>query len=677
MKVLLEGPILTKSGYGEHARLVYRALKKRDDIEVLVDPLAWGQTTWEQPDEEVVEDIRALGRYATACNQQQRQPEFSMQIHVGIPNEFQKKAPYSICVTAGIETDRVAPSWLIKTHQGIDKFIVPSEHAKSGFVKTIYEIINKKEGTKTQINCACPVDVIHYPVKKTEGPDLEIDFDTDFNFLSIAMTGPRKNLDMTIRGFIEEFRNDENVGLILKTSLGRSSIEDRRKTLNQVSKFISNLGEKKCKIYLLHGDLSESEIHSLYKHPKIKAYVSTTHGEGYGLPVFEAVYSGMPVAVTDWSGHLDFLSGPLKGKTKKLFARIDYDVKQVDKKAVWKDIITEDSKWAYPSESSYKSQMRKVYSNYGMYKKWASILQEQANKNHKLDDILEKYNISIFGNFVSNNSNDIESLRNQALEISDVKERAKFARSTISDSEMSQRDKIDFLKDLFRGDTAYLVSCGPTLTDHDPEKIKDLLSKNFGISIKQAFDLFGENIDLHLYNCANHKQYDYSNHRPIVMEASTSPYKMGECDLKFFIRERDFNKSTAAAHNFEEWTFDKQPLLRPYGPGIEYEVVFFALEHLGFSEVITIGWDNKLIKGNADQQHFYDKQDSGFDKKDFIHSNEVAMNEDAVKTLEHEEKITTDAMLPWYEWLKSKGTTLKIISDINPAPECIERLHIK
>jgi glycosyltransferase involved in cell wall biosynthesis len=676
MKVLLEGPILTKSGYGEHARLVYKALKRRDDIEVLVDPLAWGQTTWEQPDEEIIEDIRALGAYANICNQAQKQPEFAMQIHVGIPNEFQKKAPYSICVTAGIETDRVAPSWLVKTHQGIDKFIVPSEHAKTGFVKTAYEIINQTNNTRTQVNCACPVDVIHYPVKSPEGAPLQVEFETDFNFLTIAMTGPRKNLEMTIRGFVEEFREDSNVGLVLKTSLGRSSIIDRQRTLKQIGQFVSSLGEKKCKIYLLHGDLSESEIHSLYTHPKIKAYVSTTHGEGYGLPIFEAAYSGMPVIATDWSGHLDFLSGPLKGKAKKLFARIDYDLKQVAKNAVWKDIITEESKWAYPSESSCKVQMRKVFSNYGMYKKWASILKQEINNNHKLDDILDKYNTSIFGNFVSN-SIDVESLRSQAMDLSDVKDRAKFAKSVVSNSEMSQKDKLDFLKGLFRGETAYLVSCGPTLTDHDPDKIRDLLSKNFGISIKQAFDLFGENIDLHLYNCANHKQYDYSKHRPIVMEASTSPHKMGECDLKFFIMERDFNKSTAAAHNFEEWTFDKQPLLRPYGPGIEYEVVFFALEHLGFSEVITIGWDNKLIKGNADQQHFYDKQGSGFDKKDFIHSNEVAMNESAVKTLEHEEKITTDAMLPWYEWLKSKGTTLKIVSDINPAPDCIERLQIK
>jgi hypothetical protein len=38
MRVLLEAPILTKSGYGEHARLVYKALSKRNDLEVMINP---------------------------------------------------------------------------------------------------------------------------------------------------------------------------------------------------------------------------------------------------------------------------------------------------------------------------------------------------------------------------------------------------------------------------------------------------------------------------------------------------------------------------------------------------------------------------------------------------------------------------------------------------------------
>ena len=76
------------------------------------------------------------------------------------------------------------------------------------------------------------------------------------------------------------------------------------------------------------------------------------------------------------------------------------------------------------------------------------------------------------------------------------------------------------------------------------------------------------------------------------------------------------------------------------------------------------------------QQHFYDKQGSTLQKKDFIDSNEVAENPAAVDTLETEGSVSTDAILPWYEWLKSKGTTMKIVSRLNPAPEQIERIEI-
>ena len=176
----------------------------------------------------------------------------------------------------------------------------------------------------------------------------------------------------------------------MKTSLSKSSIIDRTKTKSHIQDYINSLGEKKCKIYLVHGNLSESEIHSLYMHPKIKAYYTTTHGEGFGLPIFEAVYSGIPVVATDWSGHLDFLSGTFNGKTKKLFAKIDYDLREVQESAVWGDLITKDSRWAFVREQSVKAQLSKMYKNYGMYKKWSSALKQQVLESHNKDKILSK-----------------------------------------------------------------------------------------------------------------------------------------------------------------------------------------------------------------------------------------------------------------------------------------------
>ena len=130
----IRSAILTKSGYGEHAKLVYKALSQNNNLDIFVNALNWGTCSWESPDDELKSCIVKYKTYEANCSHTKTQQHYDMQVRVGIPNEFEKKAPYSVLVTAGIETDRVSANWLMKTHQGIDKIIVPSEHAKTGFL---------------------------------------------------------------------------------------------------------------------------------------------------------------------------------------------------------------------------------------------------------------------------------------------------------------------------------------------------------------------------------------------------------------------------------------------------------------------------------------------------------------------------------------------------------------
>ncbi len=396
MKVLLEGPILTKSGYGEHARLVYESIKNIQGIELFVTAVAWGKTSWlSDYEEKMHEAIIRNGNYVRACEQAKQPPVYDVQIFVGILNEFNKKAQKSIVVTAGIETDRVSAEWLLKTHQGVDKIIVPSEHAKNGFTTTSYEFSNTQTGENGKIECTTPVEVIPYPVKHITTSEIDLQLSTDFNFLNVALLGPRKNLENSIEWFLQEFGGDANVGLIIKTSKAKNSLMDRIETKKHIKNITSRYKDAKCKIYLLHGNMTEQEIHSLYTHPKIHALATATCGEGYGLPIFEAAYSGMPVIATDWSGHLDFLQCPYKEngkiKDKKLFARVNYNLRNIDDSVVWNGVLVKDSQWAYADPTSYKKQLRKVYKNYGMYKKWATTLQTHIHQTHTKENILERF----------------------------------------------------------------------------------------------------------------------------------------------------------------------------------------------------------------------------------------------------------------------------------------------
>ena len=70
------------------------------------------------------------------------------------------------------------------------------------------------------------IDVIGYPVKNKDCEDMGLELKTDFNFLTVAQSGPRKCLDATVRWFAEEFK-DENVGLVVKANMQNNSIADR------------------------------------------------------------------------------------------------------------------------------------------------------------------------------------------------------------------------------------------------------------------------------------------------------------------------------------------------------------------------------------------------------------------------------------------------------------------
>lgn len=401
-KVLLEAPILTQSGYGEHSRFVYRSLISRKDIDLYVHPLGWGTTSWltDADDERAAIDklIQKTAAYTAASN---NSPHYDTHIHVGIPGEFSKKANYAVHVTAGIETTKISSTWLEKTFQ-MNKIIVPSNHAKWAFENTTYEVENA--GKRFGVTCKAPVDVVPYPAKKPKADkNFNIELDYDFNFLSVALWGPRKNMENMISWFVSEFKDDE-VGLVLKTGCARGSIIDRRMTEVKLANVLARYPDRKCKVYLLHGDLTESEMTSLYRHNKIKAMISASHGEGFGLPLFEAAINEMPIVAPGWSGHLDFLNIPVRAsgksnkmKNKDLFAKVDYTIQPVQKSAVWGDIIIADSMWCFPKEASFRNQIRNVQKNYGMYKSWAKKLRKHIESEFKESDIMEKMSAALIG----------------------------------------------------------------------------------------------------------------------------------------------------------------------------------------------------------------------------------------------------------------------------------------
>ncbi|MBQ8189510.1 MAG: glycosyltransferase [Lachnospiraceae bacterium] len=117
-------------------------------------------------------------------------------------------------------------------------------------------------------------------------------------FLHISSAFPRKGVDVLLKGYYEAFTQNDDVCLVLKTFPNpHNNVEELLKELN--AKYPNG-----PEVEWINCDLSSSELNRLYK--AADCYVQTARGEGFGLPVAEAMLAKIPVIVCANSGMADF-----------------------------------------------------------------------------------------------------------------------------------------------------------------------------------------------------------------------------------------------------------------------------------------------------------------------------------------------------------------------------------
>ena len=406
---LVTAPVTTRSGYGAHSRDVVQSLIDLDKYEVKILPVRWGNTPQNALDPEDSMDKRILDRILPQPNLKD-QPE--LHIHIVVPNEFMTWGKYNIGITAGAEFTLVNPEWLEGANR-MDMNIVPSQFSRSGFQNTQWgrEQENKQTGQKQEmepLKLEKPMEVLFegydetiYGISnKDEYIDKELSkIKEDFCYLFVGhwlqggLGNDRKDVGALIKIFYETFgRKHKRPALILKTSGATPSVLDKYeilgkiKTIKDTFKDIENFP----KIYLLHGDLTDEQMNALYQHPKVKAMVNPTHGEGFGRPILEFSTTGKPVIVSNWSGHVDFLK-------KDSVVLLDGKLTEVPKDAFPENIHVKEAKWFTCNYFNVKKVLINVFKNYSKFKKKA-LRQKVYAKNftrdkmtEELDKILEKY----------------------------------------------------------------------------------------------------------------------------------------------------------------------------------------------------------------------------------------------------------------------------------------------
>jgi len=373
-KVIVRAPLLSVSGYGEHSRQVFQWAKSIDTWSVQTQVLNWGNTSWLiNPDAE-----DGLIKEIMSCSTNQP-TGFDISIQVQLPNEWDPKiASYNIGVTAAVETDRCNPEWIDAVNR-MNVVIVPSEHVKKTLVSSG--------------NVTTPIHVIGewYMPEIDDASSFDLPLTTKFNFLIVSqMTSQnsaddRKNILDTLKWMFDVFKDNKDVGIILKTNFGRGTKIDRKFTQDNIERFVNqNRKGLYPRIHVLHGNLTSSEIAGLYRNPTVKCLVSLTRGEGFGLPLLEAAASGLPVITTNWSGHLDFMK---LGK----FIPVDFTLVDIPPTRIDNNIFMQGTKWAQPIEADFKKRLSKFKDSYVTPKQWAEELSIKCQKTFSRSAILDNY----------------------------------------------------------------------------------------------------------------------------------------------------------------------------------------------------------------------------------------------------------------------------------------------
>jgi glycosyltransferase involved in cell wall biosynthesis len=383
-------PYDTYSGYGARARDIVKSIIELDKYDVKLLSQKWGNTPLDFCFEN--EEWSFLNKLRIPGIQNGQKPDVWMQIT--IPTEFAPVGKFNIGCTAGIESTGCAAPWIEGLNR-MDINFVSSNHSKKVFEEIKFEKRNKQTNVvEGVVKLQKPIEVIFEgfnedTYKYLKPSEISLDLSSikeQFNFLFVghwmqgALGHDRKNVGAMIKYFYDTFNNKkQQPGLILKTSMGRNSYLSREQILDKILQIKKTYPTNTSfpNVYVLNGSLSDKEMNELYNHPKVKAMVSITKGEGFGRPLLEFCLSKKPLIVSSWSGHVDFCQ-------PENVAMLGGNLENVHESAANQWLLKE-TKWFQVDPGQIKTAYKDVFNKYKQYavkgKKQGFYIKENFNWN--------------------------------------------------------------------------------------------------------------------------------------------------------------------------------------------------------------------------------------------------------------------------------------------------------
>ncbi len=287
---------------------------------------------------------------------------FDVEIRHQWPPDFSFAGDRLVVTIFPWEFHEVPQKWVNRISRFVDQVWTPSLWTKSVLVNS---------GVNPDIVRVIP-NGVDPEIYRPEGPRRNLTTSKTFNFLFVGGMIFRKGFDLLLQSFCETFCAKDDVALVVKVG-----------DLGGAYRFFSMTDELRAAmsipggptIELVTEDLSEHEMAELYR--SCDAFVLPYRGEGFGMPILEAMACGLPVVVPDYGPAPEFTIAD---------SRVDFasrgDVKVID------ESLSIDPQFLYlfdPNQLGFKDALKKCHSD-------AARLKANAIRNSAV--VREKYSWS-------------------------------------------------------------------------------------------------------------------------------------------------------------------------------------------------------------------------------------------------------------------------------------------
>ena len=271
--IILTGPFFVHSSIARVNGEIAGALLSRTDFSLGLEPHGFA----------LIPPHIVLHGEAIARGLYRRPPHLDLTIRHHWPHDFSPPAAGKLAVIVPWEFGAVPRSWVRQIETNVDELWVPSRFVKGVFTRC---------GVRPERIAVVP-NGVNTKVFTPEGKSWRPPGARGFVFLFVGGAIERKGVDLLVRAYQSAFTKQDNVTLIIK-DIGSTSFYRHMSLIPRLWQLAKK--PQSPPLLVLLEEFDETKLAELYRGCDVLAL--PYRGEGFGMPLLEAMACGKPVIVT-------------------------------------------------------------------------------------------------------------------------------------------------------------------------------------------------------------------------------------------------------------------------------------------------------------------------------------------------------------------------------------------